>query len=136
MSRKVFVALSIAVVMGIGFVAGSAVSTGNVVLPVLAMAAGIILLRLFRGKVKEVVEDERSYRISEKASRNAIQVFGISAAVLGSVLIALGSRGTAGISQAGYTLSYSVCSLLIIYQGFYWYYNKRCGSGGKNEEQD
>lgn len=134
MSRKVFVICSIIIVMAMGAVIGGAVSSGNILLPIIVPAAGILLMVMLRRSVKEVIEDERNYRISEKASRKAIQIFGISAAVLSSIFITLGRKGSADISQAGFTLSYAVGFLLMLYLGFYTYYNKKHRESDSYEE--
>jgi len=69
--------------------------------------------------VDEVIEDERIYRISDKASRRTLQVFGIGTALVGTTLISLGRY-----QEIGYALNISVCILLILYMIFYAFYSR------------
>ena len=96
------------------------VSKGNALLPVIAFSIGIVLIALGKRGVKEVMEDERTHRISEKVSRRIYQVFVIGAALAGTTLIALNKH-----IEVGYTLAFSACALVLLYMVFYGYYSKR-----------
>ena len=119
MNRRQFVLYAMAVTAAMGVVMGYSASTGNALLVLLAFISGIALLHLGRRRVTEVIEDERIYRISEKASRRTLQVFGVSVALTGVALIALRNF------EVGLTLSYSAIALLILYLIFYGYYSRR-----------
>lgn len=134
MDRKRFTLYSIIIVMAVGALVGSATSSGNMILPVLAMFTGIVMLRALKRRVNEVIEDERTYRVSEKASRRTLETFGILTALVGEVLIVLGNKGIADVAQAGYTLAHAVCFLLLLYMAFYGYYNRKYGDDGGSEE--
>jgi len=120
MNRRQFVLYVMTITAAMGAVVGYSASTGNALLVLLAFIAGIALLHLGRRRVTEIIEDERIYRISEKASRNTLQVFGISIALIGAVLIALRES-----MEVGLTLAYSAMALLILYMIFYGYYSRR-----------
>ena len=120
MNRKQF-AMCGAIVAGIiGAIVGYSVKIHNFILPFVAVTAGILILHLLRQKVDEVIEDERIYRISERASRRTLQVFGIGTALVGTTLLCLGRY-----SEIGYTLDISVCVLIILYLIFYGFYSRR-----------
>ena len=104
----------------IGAIVGYSVYTHNFMLPFIAVTAGILILHLLRRKVDEVIEDERIYRISDRASRRTLQVFGMGTALVGTTLICLGRY-----SEIGYTLNMSVCILIILYLIFYGFYSRR-----------
>ncbi|RLF54051.1 MAG: hypothetical protein DRN28_06030, partial [Thermoplasmata archaeon] len=89
-------------------------------LPVIAFSTGIVLIALGKRGVKEVMEDERTQRISEKASRKIYQVFVMGAALAGTTLIALNKH-----IEVGYTLAFSACVLLVLYLVLYSYYNRK-----------
>ena len=113
--------LRLATVMGVGAIVGFAVHSGNALLAVIAVVVGILLLRLLKGT--DIAEDERTYLISEKASRATLQIFGLAIAVVGASLIALKNE----MANIGYVLEYLACILLVLYLIFYGYYNKKYG---------
>jgi len=120
MDRKKFTIYAASICAIMGAVAGYGVSKGNALLPAIAFVIGVSLIALGKRGVKEVMEDERTYRISEKASRRIYQVFVTSAALIGTTLIALNKH-----AEAGYTLAFSACALLVLYLLFYSYYNRK-----------
>ncbi|MCD6403258.1 MAG: DUF2178 domain-containing protein, partial [Candidatus Aenigmarchaeota archaeon] len=93
---------------------------GNALLPAVAFSIGMVLIALGKRGVKEVMEDERTQRISEKASRRIYQVFVMGTALAGTTLIALSKH-----IEVGYTLAFSACVLLILYIIFYGYYSRK-----------
>ena len=120
MNRKQFAVCRIVIASIVGAVVGYSVYTQNFILPVGAVVAGILILHMLRRIVDEVMEDERIYRISEKAARASLQVFGISTALIGTTLILLGKY-----SDIGYTLNMSVCALIVLYVIFYAIYSRK-----------
>lgn len=120
MDRKKFTIYAALVCAIMGAVVGYGVSKGNALLPAIAFIIGIILIALGKRDVKEVMEDERTHRISEKASRRIYQVFVMGAALIGTTLIALNKH-----IEVGYTLAFSACALLVLYLVLYSYYNRR-----------
>ncbi|MCD6530320.1 DUF2178 domain-containing protein [Candidatus Bathyarchaeota archaeon] len=125
MDRKKFTYCQAAIGAFIGALVGWSIATRNMTLPMLAITVGLILDRLCRGRVTEVVEDEMILRISEKASRRALQVFVAASGVVGVVLTTLRGGEYARLAQAGYTLAFSACALLMLYLVFYGYYNRK-----------
>ena len=120
MDRKKFAIYAALVCAIMGAVVGYGVSKGNALLPAIAFIIGIILIALGKRDVREVMEDERTHRISEKASRRIYQVFVMGAALIGTTLIALNKH-----IEVGYTLAFSACALLVLYLALYSYYNRR-----------
>jgi len=120
MDQKQFAIYAAVVCAIMGAVVGYGVSKGNALLPVIAFSIGIVLIALGKRGVKEVMEDERTQRISEKASRKIYQVFVMGAALAGTTLIALNKH-----IEVGYTLAFSACVLLVLYLVLYSYYNRK-----------
>jgi len=120
MDRKKFAIYAALVCAIMGAVVGYGVSEGNALLPAIAFIMGTVLIALGKRDVKEVMEDERTQRISEKASRRTYEVFVMGAALIGTTLIALNRH-----IEAGYTLAFSACALLVLYLVLYSYYNRR-----------
>ena len=120
MDRRQFAIYAALVCAIMGAVVGYGVSEGNALLPAIAFSTGIVLIALGKRGVKEVMEDERTHRISEKVSRRIYQVFVMGAALAGTTLIALNKH-----IEVGYTLAFSACVLLVLYLVLYSYYNRR-----------
>lgn len=123
MSRKMFKLCGIVITMAMGALIGWAVSIGNALIPIPVVLGGVGLLYLCKKRVREVIEDERIYRITEKAARLTIQIFGPVIAVAGAILIAISRDASPGLAQAGFTLAYSACALLVLYYIFHIYYS-------------
>ena len=120
MNRKQF-ALCGAMIAGIiGAIVGYSMNIHNFILPFVAVIGGILALQLIKRRVEDVLEDERTYRISEKASRRVLEVFGTGSALTGVTLITLDKH-----QEAGYALAFSACILILLYMIFYAYYSMR-----------
>jgi uncharacterized membrane protein len=125
MSLKTFTRIRIFVlIIMVGLISWAIVS-GNALIPIPVVIAAIVIVLLFRRRVREVAVDERVYSIAEKASYLAFRIFGIAAAVIGATLIALGWDSSSDLYTIGLTLAYAVCGLLVIYYIAYIYYNRK-----------
>jgi len=122
-NRLKFFRMLIVIIMGA--LVGWSVAIGNAIIPIPVVIGGLLLLYLLRKRVKEVIEDERIHKINEQASRVTLQVFGIVAALTGAILIALSHGGLSDFRQAGFTLAYSVCFLLIIHLILLSYFTRK-----------
>jgi len=125
MNRKQYAWCGIAIAIAIGASVGWSVTTGNYLLPLAAVVAGMALKYLCRRRVTEVMEDELIYRISEKASYMTLRVSLVAMAVIAAVLIALSKSGYAEFRQIGLTLAFAVCAMLILHISFYGYYSRK-----------
>lgn len=109
MRLSTFRALAITLIT---LIVGYSITTRNIILLVIAAISGILLLSLAKRRVNEVVEDEGIQRVSERASRRALQVFGVSIALISVVLISYGI-------EAGHALTFSAGALAVLYLTFY-----------------
>ncbi len=105
----------------LGAVYAISILYGNFLIPIIATVFAIFVLKKCEESSKEIEIDERIVMISEKASRKSLEIFAISGAVLGVVLLAVGSK------VVGYTLLYSISALMVIYIAFYEYYRRKYG---------
>jgi uncharacterized membrane protein len=115
------------VVIVIAILVGWAVPSGNAFVPVPAAVAGMILLLFIRRGVKEVVVDERTYDIANRASRAAFQIVTPAMVLIGATLVALGYRDYPDIKPVGFALIYSACGFLLAYLLSYAYFNRKLG---------
>lgn len=101
--------------------------TGEFLIALISVVAGLLLLYLLKSKAEGVLVDERAYKISEKASRRTIQVVGVASAVVGFFLIGLSRIGRGELFEAGLSLAYFSAVLMLVYLVFYQYYAKKFG---------
>jgi uncharacterized membrane protein len=127
MERRKFKLYGLVTTIVVGFVIGLSASRGEPITAVVAVVVGMILLYVLKSRVKQVIEDERVYRISEKASRRTIQVVGTTTAVLGLSILGLSRSGYLELAEVGYSLAYFAAVLLMVYMIFYGYYTKKFG---------
>jgi uncharacterized membrane protein len=127
MEQKTYKKYVIGIGSAVGIVVGYAAVRGNIVLAAVAVVTGMLFLYLCKTRVTGVIEDERAYRISEKASRRTVQIIGVSSAVSGLGMIGLSRAGYMEMEQVGFALAYYATVLLAVYMLFYWYYSNQYG---------
>jgi len=125
MSKRRFRLCGAAIIVTMAALIGWSIAIGNAVVPIPAVLGGAVLLYLLRRQVSEVMEDERNYRLSEKASRFAIQVFALVTAISGITLTAVSTSDSPPFRQVGLTLAFCACGLLILYLISYAYHSSR-----------
>ena len=125
MSVRWFRLCGAAIIAAMMALTGWSIAIGNAVVPIPAAIGGAVLLYLLRRQVSDVIEDERNYRISEKASRFAIQVFAIVTAITGITLTAVSTGNHATFRDVGLTLAFCACGLLILYMISYTYHSRK-----------
>jgi uncharacterized membrane protein len=111
--------------MIIGGVTGVSVAVGNWIVPVFIIIICVLIMMSLRRRVKEIVNDERTYAIAEKAARLTIQIIAIGMAIAGAILLVISRGKSPVITQAGFALEYATCALLIINYIAYYYYSKK-----------
>ena len=127
MDRKKFNLYKLVITAGVGFLVGLSAILLELTIAIVAVVIGMILLYLLKNRVTQVIEDERIYRINEKASRRTIQVVGIITALLGLTIIGLSKSGYLELTEVGFSLAYFATALLMVYMLFYGYYAKKLG---------
>lgn len=127
MERKKFKLYGLVITIVVGFVIGLSAIRGEPITAIVAVVVGMILLYALKSRVKQVIEDERIYRISEKASRRTIQVVGTTTAILGLSILGLSRSGYLELTEVGYSLACFATVLLMVYMIFYGYYAKKFG---------
>ena len=127
MERKKFILYSMLIIMIVGFFIGLSAIRAEPITAIFAVFIGLIILCTLKSRVKQVIEDERAYRISEKASRRTIQVVGTTTALIGLSIMGLSKSGYLEFIEVGYTLACFATVLLMVYMIFYGYYAKKLG---------
>ncbi len=114
----------IVVIIVAAVVSGSVVAEANVLIPLATIIGGMILIALLRRQVQEIMEDERSHLINEKAARLALGIYAPLAAVAAVILIFLGDDKLPPDMGASAILSYATCALMIIFSLAHMYYER------------
>jgi uncharacterized membrane protein len=115
------------VVIIVAALVGWAVPQGNAFIPIPVAAAAMVILLIIRRGVKEVVVDERTYSIANRASRAALQIGTLMIVLIGATLVALGYGEYPDLEPIGFTLIYSAAGLLLVYLTSYAYNSKKMG---------
>jgi uncharacterized membrane protein len=127
MELKTYTRIKLGIVVCLAMVCSIAVSTQNYFWALVAIILASLLLFFIRGKIKEIIADERDYEIGGKAARFAIQIYSWIAVV--SMFLLLWQKGTnPSYEPIAYTLAYSTCLLLITYSIVFRYYAKYSSS--------
>ncbi|MDX8549437.1 DUF2178 domain-containing protein [Methanospirillum sp. J.3.6.1-F.2.7.3] len=105
-----------------------------------AVVIGVLAAWISRQMVDDVITDERSHLITEKASLRTLQVMGITlfSYALGGVVISIGGD-TFGpfsyqIARFSFLLMFIVFLMIIVYILFISWYERKFGAGGEDEE--
>jgi uncharacterized membrane protein len=113
--------------MVLGAIMAVSISLGNWIMPLAAIIISISILTVLRRRVKEIVTDERTYAIAEKASRLTLQIVAIGMALVGVILLAISHDSSSTMGQTGLALCFATCGLLIINYLAYYYYSRKLG---------
>ena len=120
-----------AIIILVCVAAAIGVATQNVCTFLAAVGAGILLLFIIRRRVKDVVQDERTYTIAYKAAQMTVFIMGIGMALTGVILVGLNWDNNSGLRLAGDAFLYGTCALLLVNRIAYIIYSYKYG--GKNE---
>jgi len=124
MTKKTFLVYKIITTIILGTVVGVSVNYDNWYLPVVVMLSALAFLYTLKKRVKEVIADERDYKIAGRASYSAMTVYAIASAVLGIVLFTVG-KGNTAMSAAANTLVFSTCFLMLLYSFLFKVYIRK-----------
>jgi len=123
MSKRTFFITKIITVITLAILVSASVNLGNYILPVVAIITASCLLYFCKGKVKEVVADERDYEIAGRAGKNAMTIYSLVMAITGTVLMAL-SKTYPELESLALIMVYSVCFLVFLYAILFKIYSR------------
>ncbi len=115
--------LNVLITAMVGVTVGLSILQGSYLIPLIAIIAGLALMRFISNKARTegiVLEDERLELIANKASDKTFRVVTIALVIFGFALKALNNA-------LGDTLLYIGCLMLIVYLVFYRYYASKLG---------
>lgn len=105
-----------------------------------AVIIGVLAAWILRQLVDEVIADERTHLITEKAALRTLQILGVIlfSYALGGVVISL--RGemfgpfSYQVARFSFFLMFIVFLMIIVYVLFLSWYERKYGAGGEDEE--
>lgn len=114
------------IVILMGTVLSFAFSIGSPVLAIGVFLAGGIAIYIFKNRQEGIMEDERIYQISQKASNVTLRIVTLGLAIGGVVLISMKDLYP-GYTYLGLFMTYASCWVILLYSLFYIYYNREFG---------
>lgn len=133
MNQKRYILYGTLIAVPMAVLGGWSIVEGEPVVFMSAVTVSAILFHFLRTRVTEVIEDERTCKISEKASLRTVQVVGLPALITGQVLLCLSKVGYEDLGQIGEPLAFFAIVLFVVYLIFYGYYTRKYGSGAHEE---
>jgi uncharacterized membrane protein len=114
MTSKQFRWAKIAIAFVLAVVVGQAVIINSYILAMVAVLIAALLIVLIQRQVKEVLADERDYKIAGDTARWTLAIVAVLGWLVSFVMIALRNVNPS-YETAGFTLAYATCALLIIH---------------------
>jgi len=105
-----------------------------------AVIIGVLTAWISRRLVDDVITDERTHLITEKASLRTLQVMGLTlfAYALGGIVISLGMEAfgpfSYQIARFSFFLIFIIFLMIVVYILFTFWYERKFGAGGEDEE--
>lgn len=92
-----------------------------------AVTLGIVTLYISRRSLSEVVHDERTILIRNKAASATLAIITVGMAIIGLSLIFLSEQGVGNYEQIGYLLAYQANIILCLNALLGYYYRNKLG---------
>lgn len=124
MTKKAFSVYKIAAVIVVAVSVSVSVNYGNWYLPLAFLITAWVFLYALRSKVKEVIADERDYRIAGSASVLAMRIYAVVSVVAGLVLY-ITEKNNAALFIVGSVLLYSAGFLMLLYAALFKIYERK-----------
>ncbi|MGA2574094.1 MAG: DUF2178 domain-containing protein [Candidatus Methanomethylicaceae archaeon] len=99
----------------------------DIFIGLIAVALGVIFLFYLGKSLTEVVHDERTVIIQNRAASATIAIITVSMTVIGLSLILLNWEGIGNYEQIGYLLAFQASFILILNTLLSYYYRKKLG---------
>jgi uncharacterized membrane protein len=96
-------------------------------LAMVAVLLGIVALFVMRQRITDILFDERTRVIREKAASKTLGLVIALMGIAGLVLIEISFNGYPEIRDIGYTFAYLSMIIMAVYGFFTWYYQTKLG---------
>jgi uncharacterized membrane protein len=125
MTRRTFKISTIIIAIALALIVGWSITAGNAYIPVIAVFLALGVKYLVRKSTRDVIQDERTRHINEKASALTVQIFIPLAALAAIVLISLRQYFSPEMYAAGNTLAFFSCIVMLVHVALYSYFNRK-----------
>lgn len=123
MTLKTYQKIRLLVTFVLAMLISQAITRENYLWPILMVIVASLVPWFLRGRVKEVIADERDYYLGGKAALLAIQIFGWLGVVAMFILYYL-KQMNPNFEVIAATLSFAVLDLFFLYAIIFKVYNK------------
>ena len=127
MEKEKFRQIQAIIVTGIGIIVAYGAVRHSWLLPAIAIIGGGIAIYFSRKQVSEVLHDERTAIIQQKASSRTLGYVTALTGILGIILVEVSYRGFPEYRLVGYAFSYQAFIILGVQGLFTWYYQRKMG---------
>jgi uncharacterized membrane protein len=127
MDKERYKNLRTIIVTIIGVVVAFGAVRNSWALPVLTVLIGIVFLITIRKQVTDVLNDERTIVIQQKAASRTLGYLTALTGLLGLVLVELSYRGFPDYKIVGHAFVYQAYAMMLVYALFTWYYQRQLG---------
>ncbi len=126
MSARIFGTIMRVVAMALAaLIAVSIVLELPLFVPLIAVMVELVFASVCRRFVKEIMADERSRHIDEKATAISYRIFTIITAFFALVVLMLRNSLPPSLVIAGQTLAYAVCGLMLVHLASTKYFSRK-----------
>jgi uncharacterized membrane protein len=125
MTKRTFKIFTVAIAVALALIVSWSINAGNAYIPIIAVFVALGIKYLARKSTRDVLQDERTHRINEKASALTVQVCIPLAALAAIVLISLRSHISVEMYIAGNVMAYFSCIVMLVHVALYSYYNRK-----------
>jgi uncharacterized membrane protein len=125
MTKKTFRILNVLLRAGLAIAVVCSITLGSLWILVAAVVCATGLSYLLRRATKEVMKDERTSLLYEKAAGATLRLTLPVAAVVSAILLALQGRVSRDAILVAYVLSFTLCILVLVHLVLYSYYNRK-----------
>jgi len=120
MTTKQFQGIRVAIAMMLAVSVSIAVSLGNYLAPIIAIIAGMIIIHLAKRQVKDVLADERDYKLAGTSARWSLGIF-ITIMLIGFFILSALKDKNPEFANIATLLAYLTCGLMLLNSlVFYW----------------
>jgi uncharacterized membrane protein len=127
MDKETYNRIRAAVAAGIGMVVAFSVMRNSWALATGSIILGMVILIIAKQRVDEVLYDERTKIVREKAANATLGMVTVGFAAIGLGLIETSFWGYTANQDLGYIFAYIALIIMAINSFFNWYYNDRLG---------
>ncbi len=111
----------------IGVTVAYAVLQNNIFTAVAGVTIGLMILLVLRRNVAEVMHDERSALINNKAASTTLAISTVGLAAMGLLMVFLGKQGIGNFEETGYIMAFLANFMLGLNVLISYYYSRRLG---------